>query len=148
MIKYNIVRAVIVLCFNLVELILLLKEFDEVNYPCRDSNYEYNCRGLGKDYYTGIINSTQIKIAYSTFIYGMCVGVAEIVISIILYRRYQALEPPFDPPQDEQNGNDVVVSYKIVNNNTKSKQIQQNNPTTENGFQLTSNGRFNKNEKK
>ena len=78
----------------------------------------------------------------------MCVGVAEIVISIILYRRYQALEPPFDPPQDEQNGNDVVVSYKIVNNNTKSKQIQQNNPTTENGFQLTSNGRFNKNEKK
>ena len=152
MIKYSIVRAAVVFCINLVELILLLIEFDKVNYPCRGSNYEYICESSEKDYYTGIIDSAQIKLAYATFIYGMCVGVSEIIISIILCRRYETLEPPFDPPQDKEkgneNGNEVVVSYQIANNNTKSKQIQQNNPTTENGFQLTTNLRLNKNEKK
>ena len=36
MIKYSIGRAVFVICINLVELILLLREFDNVNYPCKD----------------------------------------------------------------------------------------------------------------
>ena len=36
MIKYSIGRAVFVICLNLVELILLLREFDNVNYPCKD----------------------------------------------------------------------------------------------------------------
>ena len=63
-------------------------------------------------------------------------------------RRYQTLEPPFDPPQDKQNENDVVVSYNIANNTTKSNQNHQNNPSTENGFQLTTNGRLNINDKK
>ena len=102
MIKYSIGRAVFVICINLVELILLLREFDNVNYPCKDKNYDYIC--LDKDYYTGIIDSAQIKLAYATFIYGMCVGVSEIIISIILCRRYETLEPPFDPPQDKENG--------------------------------------------
>ena len=57
----------------------------------------------------------------------MFVGLAEILISLILMRRYQTLEPPFDPPQDKQNENDVVVSYNIANNTTKSKQNHQNN---------------------
>ena len=96
MIKYSIGRAVFVICINLVELILLLREFDNVNYPCKDKNYDYIC--LDKDYYTGIIDSVQIKIAYGTFIYGMFVGLAEILISLILMRRYQTLEPPFEPP--------------------------------------------------
>ena len=146
MIKYSIGRAVFVICINLVELILLLREFDNVNYPCKDKNYDYIC--LDKDYYTGIIDSAQIKLAYGTFIYGMFVGLAEILISCILMRRYQTLEPPFDPPQDKQNENDVVVSYNIANNTTKSKQNHQNNPSTENGFQLTTNGRLNINDKK
>ena len=150
MIKYGIVRAAVVFCINLMELILLLIEFDKVNYPCRGSNYEYICGSSDKDYYTGIIDSAQIKLTYATFIYGMWVGVSEIIISIILCRRYGKLEPPFDPPQDKENGNgnEVVVSYQIANNNTKSKQIQQNNPTTENGFQLTTNMRLNINNKK
>ena len=36
MIKYSIGRAVFVICLNLVELILLLREFDNVNYPCKE----------------------------------------------------------------------------------------------------------------
>ena len=36
MIKYSIGIAVFVICLNLVELILLLREFDNVNYPCKE----------------------------------------------------------------------------------------------------------------
>ena len=40
----------------------------------------------------------------------------------------------------------LVVNYKIFNNDTKSKQAQQNNHNTDNAFQLTSNIRLNKKE--
>ena len=134
MIKYSFCRGAVVIIVNLVELIIILLAIDSINYPCKDEIKYYTCKdlNLNKDYYAGIINSDQINLVYRTFIYGACAGVVEILISVILYRRYQTLEPPFNPPssQDEQNGqsgsNVVVTQTNTVNN------IQQNLRTEKN----------------
>ena len=42
MIKCSIGRAIVVIIVNVVELILLLKNIDRVNYPYRDTNKAYN----------------------------------------------------------------------------------------------------------
>ena len=99
--------------------------------------------------------NTEINIVFGTFIYGAFVGVSEIVISIILCRRYQNFDYPFNHPQDEKNGNDVVVTQTIAYNNmnlNKNKQSNQyvpagNNTAKETNFHLPSNDRLNINKK-
>ena len=158
MIKCSIGRAIVVIIVNVVELILLLKNIDRVNYPYRDTNKAYNyfySINEIKDYNTGIISSAQINLVYGIFIYGAFVGVAEIVISIILLRRYKNFDYPFNPTEDEKNGNDVVITQTKAYNNMNLDQNKQTNPSlpvgnntaTENNFHLQSNDRLNINKK-